>query len=256
MTRKERAERIQEILAREYPAPRCALNHKTAFQLLCATILSAQCTDERVNKVTPALFARYPTPRALAGADPGDVTEIIRSTGFFNNKTKSLIGAAFRIVEDFGGTVPRTMEELLTLPGVARKTANVVLGTWFGKNVGVVVDTHVTRLSRRMGLTRNQTPEKIERDLMKVFPQDEWTNLSHRLILHGRAVCAARLPRCADCAVGTVCPSYDPDPESWRNGKKKKPATRRVTGEGGRKLAGRTTAGKPGRRSKRAVRKS
>jgi endonuclease-3 len=257
VTRKERAARIQEILARKFPAPRCALHHESAFQLLCATILSAQCTDERVNKVTPALFARFPDPRSLAGADPADVTEIIRSTGFFNNKTKSLIGAAFRIVEDFEGTVPETMEELLTLPGVARKTANVVLGTWFGKNVGVVVDTHVTRLSRRMGLTRNGTPEKIERDLMKVFPREEWTNLSHRLILHGRGVCAARMPRCADCAVGTVCPSYDPDPESWRNGKKKGPAKRRVTGEGGEKLAGKTAAkGRPRstKRDKKAAR--
>ena len=241
MTRKERAERIQEFLVREYPAPRCALNHKSAFQLLCATILSAQCTDERVNRVTPALFKRFPTPGALAEADPGDVTGIIRSTGFFNNKTKSLIGAAFRIVEDFGGTVPETMDALLTLPGVARKTANVVLGTWFGKNVGVVVDTHVTRLSRRMGLTRNTAPEKIERDLMAVFPREEWTNLSHRLIHHGRGVCAARLPRCADCAVGTLCPSYDPDPESWRTGRTGKgPAKRSVRGEGGRTLAGRT----------------
>jgi endonuclease-3 len=260
MTREERAQKIQEILSREYPAPKCALNHTDGFQLLAATILSAQCTDERVNKVTPELFRRFPRPQVLAEADPRDVTEIIRSTGFFNNKTKSLIGAAHRITEDFGGRVPDTMEELLTLPGVARKTANVILGTWFGKNVGVVVDTHVSRLSQRMGLTRNGTPEKIERDLMKLFPREEWTNLSHRLIHHGRTVCLARMPRCAACPVGTVCPSYDPDPMSWRDGKKGKfMAGRRPVGAQGRELAGRKTAGKKaggGRGSKRNVRRS
>ena len=223
MTRKERAKRIQGVLVREYPSPECALKHKSAFQLLVATILSAQCTDVRVNKVTPALFKRFPTHKAMAAADETEVMELIRSTGFFRNKARSLIGAADRITQGFGGRVPDTMEELLTLPGVARKTANVLLGTWFGKNVGVVVDTHVQRLSRRMSLTRNRDPVKIEQDLMKVFPQQEWTNLSHRLIQHGRTVCDARLPRCMECKVGkNLCPSFELDPERWRA--KKKPA--------------------------------
>lgn len=229
MIRQERATKIQRILARQFPDPECALTHNSAYQLVMATILSAQCTDERVNMVTPELFRRFPKPQILAEADTADVIQIIRSTGFFNNKTKSLIGAAHRITEDFGGKVPDTMDELLTLPGVARKTANVVLGTWFKKNVGVVVDTHVSRLSRRMGLTRNTTPEKIEQDLMKIFPQEEWTNLSHRLILHGRAVCDARAPRCGECAVGALCPSFDPDPLVWKKvGTKGKKRTKRA----------------------------
>jgi endonuclease-3 len=210
MIRRERAQRIQRKLVREYPDPRCALKHRSAFQLLVATILSAQCTDERVNKVTPHLFSRYPNPQTLAEADPGELMDLIRSTGFFRNKTKALIGSSHRITERFSGRVPDTMEDLLTLPGVARKTANVVLGTWYGKNVGIVVDTHVQRLSRRMGLTRHRVPEKVEQDLMKVFPRREWTNLSHRLIAHGRRVCLARTPRCSDCVVGDVCPSFEP----------------------------------------------
>jgi endonuclease-3 len=215
--REERARGILAALIREYPEPRCALEHRSAFELLVATILSAQCTDERVNMVTPELFRRYPDPGSMAGAKPADLEEIIRSTGFFRNKTKSLLGASRRIVEEFGGKVPSIMEDLLTLPGVARKTANVVLGTWFGKNEGVVVDTHVHRLTRRMGLTRQSDPAKIEKDLMKLFPEGEWTNLSHRLIWHGRRVCQARAPRCADCVLGPeLCPSYEPDPARWK----------------------------------------
>jgi len=212
MKRKERAAGILERLVAEYPKPRCALVHRSAFQLLAATILSAQCTDERVNRVTPALFRRYPNPKAMATADLDELRDLIRSTGFFRNKSKSLLGAAGRIVEAYRGRVPDTMEELLTLPGVARKTANVVLGTWFGKNEGVVVDTHVGRLSRRMGLTRETDPVKVERGLMKLFPREEWTDLSHRLILHGRAVCTARAPACDHCVVGAaLCPSYEPE---------------------------------------------
>ena len=225
MTRKERAAGIQARLSREYPDPKCALVHKNAFELLCATILSAQCTDERVNMVTPVLFKRFPTAKAMAKADLEELQEIIRSTGFFRNKSKSLKGAAETIVGEFKGKVPDTMDELLRLPGVARKTANVVLGTWFGKNEGVVVDTHVTRLSRLMGLTRNRDPKKIEQDLMKVFPREEWTNLSHRLIHHGRRICTARLTRCPECVVGEAwCPAFDPEPfgkKGNKRGKKK-----------------------------------
>ena len=175
--------------------------------MLCATILSAQCTDARVNLVTPVLFARYPTAEALARANPADVEEIIRSTGFFRNKTKSLIGMAQAIVADHGGEVPRTMEELRPLPGVGRKTANVVLGNAFGLNEGITVDTHVGRLSRLLGLTDHEDPLKIEQDLMRLFPRKEWALLSHLLIFHGRRVCIARRPRCEDCVVSDLCPS-------------------------------------------------
>lgn len=241
MTRQERARRILSRLIREYPDPRCALEHENAFQLLVATILSAQCTDERVNRVTPELFSRYPTPQALAVADSNEVMELIRSTGFFRNKTRSLLGSAVAISREHGGRVPDTMEELLALPGVARKTANVVLGTWFGKNVGVVVDTHVHRLSRRMGLCRLADPKKIEPELMKLFPQTEWTNLSHRLIAHGRRVCLARLPRCEACVLGPdVCPSYDLNPDRWR-GENARASREGKTG-GARKAAGKRTA--------------
>ena len=235
MRRAERAARILERLVADYPEPKCALRHRSAFQLLCATILSAQCTDGRVNMVTPALFKRFGTPRALAAADPAEVEAIIRSTGFYRNKTKSLIRAATRMQEAYGGRVPDTMEDLLTLPGVARKTANVVLGTWFGKNVGVVVDTHVGRLSLRMGLTRNTDPWKVETDLMKLFPREEWTNLSHRMILHGRAVCAALTPRCDDCSLGAaLCPSYEPDLARWRKQAKRGKAKSARTATGSR----------------------
>lgn len=197
--------RLKEL----YPDAKCALHHRNAYELLCATILSAQCTDARVNLVTPELFARYPSPSELANADPADVEEIIRSTGFFRNKTKSLIGMARAIVERHGGEVPRTMEELHRLPGVGRKTANVVLGNAFGTNEGVTVDTHVTRLSRLLGLTRETEPEKIEQELMRLFPRESWGLLSHLLIFHGRQVCVARRPRCGSCVLARVCPSAD-----------------------------------------------
>jgi endonuclease-3 len=201
---------VSEILSRlkaAYPDARCALQHRNPYELLCATILSAQCTDARVNLVTPALFARYPTPFDLAQANPAEVEEIIKSTGFFRNKTKSLIGMAQAVVADHGGKIPRTMEELRRLPGVGRKTANVILGNAYNINEGVTVDTHVTRLSRRLGLSQNDDPVKIEQDLMRLFPQEDWGLLSHLLIFHGRQVCIARRPRCADCVLSPLCPS-------------------------------------------------
>ena len=203
----ERARTILGRLKKEYPDARCALDHGDAYQLLVATILSAQCTDARVNLVTPALFARYPKAQVLAAADPAEVEELIRSTGFFRNKTKSLIGMARALVAGHGGEVPRTMEELRVLPGVGRKTANVVLGNAYGINEGVTVDTHVTRLSRLLGLTRHDDPVKIEQDLMQLFPQEEWALLSHLLIFHGRQVCIARRPRCPACVLVDLCPS-------------------------------------------------
>jgi endonuclease-3 len=195
------------LLKKTYPDARCALDHRNAFELLCATILSAQCTDARVNLVTPALFARYPTAFDLAKAEPSEVQEIIKSTGFFRNKTKSLIGMAQALVADHGGEVPRTMEQLRKLPGVGRKTANVILGNAFEINEGVTVDTHVTRLSRLLGLSREEDPVKIEQDLMRLVPQEDWGLLSHLLIFHGRQVCIARRPRCGDCVLAQVCPS-------------------------------------------------
>lgn len=176
--------------------------------MLIATILSAQCTDERVNQVTPGLFQRFPDASSMAAADPSELEEIIRSTGFFRNKAKSIIGASQRIHEAFAGSVPSTMEELLTLPGVARKTANVVLGTWFGKAEGVVVDTHVTRLSARLGFSEESDPAKIERDLMLAVPREEWTVFSHRLILHGRRICKAVKPQCPACYLADLCPAF------------------------------------------------
>jgi endonuclease III len=204
--RQERAERIRDILARAYPDARCALKHGNAFELLVATILSAQCTDERVNMVTPVLFARHQTPRSLAGAKPGEIEEIIRSTGFYRNKAKSIQGAARMIVERFDGRVPDTMEALIDLPGVARKTANVVLGNAFDKNEGVVVDTHVQRVARRLGLTAAGEPAKIERDLMALYPRQRWAMVAHLLIFHGRRICGARKPRCEQCPVSELCP--------------------------------------------------
>jgi endonuclease-3 len=207
---RDAARRAPEILTRlmaAYPDARCALEHRNAFELLCATILSAQTTDARVNLVTPTLFARYPTPAALARATPADVEAIIKSTGFFRNKTKSLIGMARALVTDHGGEVPRTMEELRLLPGVGRKTANVILGNAYGINEGITVDTHVTRLSRLLGLTRHDDPVKIEQDLMRLVPRDHWALISHLLIFHGRQVCIARRPRCADCVLSDICPS-------------------------------------------------
>ena len=205
-------ERLPAVLAelkRLYPEVDCALDHENAFQLLAATILSAQCTDERVNLVTPALFARFPGPAELAEAAQEDVEQLIYSTGFYRNKAKNLIGMARGIVQDHGGDVPRTMEELLALPGVARKTANVVLGTAFGIAVGVVVDTHVTRLARRLGWTRNEGAVPIERDLVALLPEELWIWISHALIWHGRRVCDARKPSCAECTLASSCPSRE-----------------------------------------------
>jgi endonuclease-3 len=190
-----------------YPDARCALEHRDAYELLCATILSAQCTDARVNMVTPALFSRYPTPFELARAKEADVQEIIKSTGFFRNKARSLVGMAQAVVAEHGGEIPRTMEELRRLPGVGRKTANVVLGNAYNINEGVTVDTHVTRLSGLLGLSGEKDPVKIEQELMQLFPQADWALLSHLLIFHGRQVCIARRPRCADCRLAQLCPS-------------------------------------------------
>lgn len=204
-----RVRKILDGLDKAYPAATCALHHQNAFQLLIATILSAQCTDERVNKVTPDLFKKYPTPKDFAVANPSELEQDIRSTGFYRNKAKSILGASKRIVEEFGGQVPRTMEEMLTLPGVARKTANVVLGTAFGIASGVVVDTHVQRISQRLDLTKNTDPKKIEQDLMRAVPKDRWILFSHQLILHGRRVCQARRPKCSECVLEKVCYSKD-----------------------------------------------
>jgi endonuclease-3 len=203
-------ERVAAILAelrRLYPGVVCALDHRNAWELTAATILSAQCTDVRVNLVTPALFKAFPTPKAMSTASLPELEELVRTTGFFRNKAKSLLGAARLVTERFAGQVPQTMDEILELPGVARKTGNVVLGSWYGIAVGVVVDTHVLRLSRRLELTRNTTPEKIEQDLVKIIPQDRWIQLSHELIHHGRQVCVARTPRCAHCTLEPICNS-------------------------------------------------
>ena len=205
--RKTRARKIIALLKREYPDATCALHHQSALELVVATILSAQCTDARVNMVTPHLFAKYRTAADYAAADPRVLEKEIQSTGFFRNKTKSIIGMAQALVERHGGEVPQTMEELTALPGVGRKTANVILGTWFRKNDGVVVDTHVHRLTRLLKLTRQDDPVKIEQDLMAIVPRDDWTWFSHTLIQHGRAVCIARRPRCADCVLNRLCPS-------------------------------------------------
>jgi endonuclease-3 len=198
---------LLDRLLERYPDAHCALDFRNAFELLCATILSAQCTDKRVNMVTPALFARYPDAGALAGARQEDVEEIIRSTGFFRNKAKSLVGMASALVERHGGEVPADMDALVVLPGVGRKTANVILGNAFGRNDGIVVDTHVTRLSNRLALTTGTDAVKIERALLPLFPQERWTMLSHLLIEHGRQVCDARAPRCGGCMLADVCPS-------------------------------------------------
>jgi endonuclease-3 len=204
--------RMQKIFAALdglFPRAECALRHENAFQLLVATILSAQCTDERVNKVTPELFRKYPAPQDYVALPQEELEREIHSTGFFRNKAKNIIGAATKIVNDFGGKVPQTMEELLSLPGVARKTANVVLGTAFGIASGVVVDTHVFRIAHRLKLTRQKTPEKVERDLMKLVPRDRWISFSHQLIWFGRKICDARKPLCAECPLLSVCDSPD-----------------------------------------------
>jgi endonuclease III len=204
--------RISEILKRLdalYPNVTCALQHKSAWELVVATILSAQCTDVRVNMVTPGLFAKYPTPQHFAALEPIELEPELRSTGFFRNKAKSVVGAARKLIADFGGVVPDEMDKLLTLPGVARKTANVVLGSWFGKGVGVVVDTHVHRISRRLELTTNDDPGKIEQDLMKVIPQEKWILFAHQIIHHGRNLCIARKPKCVDCPLENLCHAAD-----------------------------------------------
>jgi len=206
---KQRVKLILKRLDKAYPKATCALEHQTPFQLVISTILSAQCTDERVNQVTETLFPKYPTPQDFAAADPRELEQDIRPTGFFRNKTKSIMGTAKMIVEKFGGQVPRTMEEMLALPGVARKTANVVLGTAYGLATGVVVDTHVMRLSRRLDLTRQDDPKKIEQDLMKIVPKKKWIEFSHQLIWHGRLVCQARKPKCQECPVEDLCYSKD-----------------------------------------------
>ena len=205
-------QRVQTILTRlaeHYPNAVCALHHTNAWELMVATILSAQCTDVRVNLVTPTLFRRFPTPRKMAKAPQEEVEELVRTTGFFRNKAKNIIGAAQRLIAEFHGEVPRTMEQLLTIPGVARKTANVVLGSWYKIAVGVVVDTHVMRISQRLELTKATTPEKIEQDLMRILPQESWIDFSHRIIHFGRVTCIARKPRCADCFLEDVCNSND-----------------------------------------------
>ena len=198
---------VYDRLAAHYPDAHCALHFKTPFQLLIATILSAQCTDKRVNLVTPALFKRYPTPAALADADPEALEEMIRSTGFFRSKTKSLIGMAKGIVATHGGRVPDELDALVALPGVGRKTANVVLGNAYGKDEGIVVDTHVSRVTKRLGLTRQIDPVKIEQDLVRLFPRSHWTMVSHLLIEHGRQICDARRPKCEICFLSDICPS-------------------------------------------------
>jgi endonuclease-3 len=205
--RGERATRIYELLSTQYPDAHCELDYRNAYQLAVATILSAQTTDVRVNMVTPVLFERYPNPAALASAQQEDVEEIVRSTGFFRNKAKNIIGFARALMAEHDGEVPRTLDQLAALPGVGRKTANVILGNAFGLDEGVVVDTHVKRLSARLGFTRHDDPVKIEQELMKLFPQGSWTMLSHRLIWHGRRVCEARRPRCEECIVSRLCPS-------------------------------------------------
>jgi endonuclease III len=207
--RKARIALILRGLDEMYPDATCALVHRNPWELLVATILSAQCTDKRVNMVTPGLFAKYPTPRDFAAVKPEVLAEDIRSTGFFNNKAKSIVGAAKRVVGDFGGKVPRTIEEMLTIPGAARKTANVVLGTAYGIASGVVVDTHVQRISARLDLTKETDPVKIERDLMKIIPQQRWILFSHQLILHGRALCVARGPKCGECGLNSLCYAKD-----------------------------------------------
>jgi len=211
-TAAERAARVKKILAtlnEMYPGVTCALHHSNAWELLVATILSAQCTDKRVNMVTPGLFRKYPTMQDFANVNQDELAQDIKSTGFFNNKARSVIGAAKKILGDFGGEVPRDIEKLLTVPGAARKTANVVLGTAFGIASGVVVDTHVQRISHRLDLTKETEPVKIEKDLMKIIPKQKWILFSHQIIHHGRALCVARNPKCAECKLNPLCYAKD-----------------------------------------------
>jgi endonuclease-3 len=211
-TAAERATRVKKILAtldKMYPNVTCALHHSSPWELLVATILSAQCTDKRVNMVTPGLFRKYPTIQDFAGVSQDELAQDIKSTGFFNNKSKSVIGAAKKILNDFGGEIPREIDKLLTVPGAARKTANVVLGTAFGIASGVVVDTHVQRISHRLDLTKEIEPVKIEKDLMRIIPKEKWILFSHQIIHHGRALCVARNPKCAECKLDPLCYAKD-----------------------------------------------
>jgi endonuclease III len=210
----ERVAAILKALDEAYPDAVCALSHRTPWELLVATILSAQCTDVRVNMVTPELFRRFPTPAAMAKAEVPELIELIRTTGFFNNKAKSIKGAAQAIVERFGGKVPETLAELITVPGAARKTANVVLGVSYGKAEGVVVDTHVFRIAHRLDLTKSDTAEKVEQDLMRILPKDHWIRFSHQVIHHGRQVCIARYPKCDKCNLEQLCHSKD---KTWQS---------------------------------------
>ena len=205
--RRERAGRIYDLLEKEYPEAKTALDHRDPFELAVATILSAQCTDERVNMVTPSLFHQFPDAQAMAEAPLDEVEKLIHSTGFFRNKAKSIVGMSRAVLSDYAGELPRSLAELTKLPGIGRKTGNVILGNAFGIDEGVVVDTHVKRLSGRMGFTKETTPEKVELDLMEVFPQERWTPLSHLLIFHGRGPCPARKTRCEECVVAEYCPS-------------------------------------------------
>lgn len=206
---RQRLKKIFAALDQRYPHAECALTHKNPFQLLVATILSAQCTDVRVNMVTPGLFEKYPGPRNFARLNPQVLEEDIRSTGFFRNKSKNIIGAAKKIVNDFGGKVPQSMDEMLTLPGVARKTANVVLGTGFGIRTGVVVDTHVFRIAHRLKLSNGKTPENVENDLKELVPQSRWIEFGHQVIWFGREICQARKPLCVECPLKTICDAPD-----------------------------------------------
>jgi endonuclease-3 len=204
---------VQARLAEALPEPRCELDHDNAWQLLIATILSAQSTDARVNMVTPSLFKRFPTPEALGGAELPEVEELVRTTGFFRNKAKNIVGASRMIAEQHGGEVPRSLDALTELPGVARKTANVVLGTAYGLSTGFIVDTHAARLAQRLGLTKHDDPAKIESDLCEAFPKSDWVAMGHRFVLHGRYVCTAKKPRCSACPLAEVCPSKQAEPE-------------------------------------------
>jgi endonuclease-3 len=220
---KKTAGKVVRHLAADYPDVTCALENETPFELLVATILSAQCTDARVNMVTPELFRRWPTAAEMARAPTRDLEKVIQSTGFFRNKAKNIKAASQGLMEEYGGEVPSDLESLVALPGVGRKTANVVLGTAFGVASGVVVDTHVTRVSRRLGLTRHTDPTKIEQDLMSLLPQKEWVNFSHRMIHHGRRICVARKPRCPECSMNKFCPKIgvtEKDKETRRQGDK------------------------------------
>ena len=220
---KDKTRQIIRLLKKEYPTAHCALNHTTPFELLIATILSAQCTDVRVNIVTADLFRKYRKPADYLAVPPGELEQDIRSTGFYRSKAKSIRGTSEKIINEFGGQVPRAMDELLTLPGVARKTANVVMGNAFGIASGVVVDTHVSRISQRLGLTRQTTPEKIENDLRELVPKKDWVMFSHWLIFHGRAVCKARNPQCQNCVLEKLCPSsrLKGDVDLWEQNQKR-----------------------------------